>query len=277
MKKFWGCFAADLSRACGSWLFLLAAVGSCAAAVLPLIKNFLFNIHFGGYLIWNQTQTYDSFYDFIFVVLACLPYGTAFCSDWNNRYIRSVCIRTGPGIYGVSKILSSALAGFAASFLGRMLTFLLAMISGGGRLESWDYGFSVITSDANLMGAFSSLLAQPHVSSILLYIFLVIFIQSIYAGCFAAMALMISAYLPNVFVALASPVIFLFTSESIMLFLDFPLYLYPEYIGSCRTGGYMIGDSMVLSFLYAVFYFLILTAIWGCMFSYKVARRLDRG
>ncbi len=277
MKTFFGCLREDLHRAFGSWMFLLAAVGTCVACILPYWEAvFTQGPVWGGYILWHQVLTFDPFYNFLFLVLACLPYSAAFCSDWDNRYIRSLCIRTGPSVYGASKTLACALAGWSASFLGRAGYFALCMLLSGGHMEHPEYGLSSAQSDAALSGGFSPLLSNGEIPGILLYILLIILVQSLYAGCFAAMSLMVSSFLPNIFVTLASPVILIFVTDGIMTLLNFPLYLYPEVVGNCQMGGLAMG-GVGTSFLYAAAFFAALTALFGCLFTWKIGRRLDRG
>lgn len=278
MKSFFGCLAGDLRRAFGSWLFWLAAAATWAACIIPAQDIIFTQFHYWGYwTLWEQSDmAAQGFYFFIFPVLGCLPFAASFCSDWNNRYIRSLCIRTGPGIYSISKITACALSGAAAAFLGRILFLLMCIGMTGGNLLQGIEEIGDITYMADFNGGFSPLLADGDIVKIFMYMLFTDLVKSLYAGNMAALALTVSAFLPNIFVTLSSPIIVLLAIEWVLSVLRIPLILHFTVVGNCRAGGPRVG-GVATSLLYDVGFLVATTALFGCLFAYQIKRRLDRG
>lgn len=283
MKRFFGCLAGDLRRAFGSWLFWLAAVATCAACIFPLWDSYFTNFpYFGCFNFWvSGSASMAGLYVFLFPVLGCLPFASAFCTDWGNRYIRSLCIRTGPEVYSASKIIACFLSGTAASFLGRMLFLLMtALLTGGRTVHILDTTPEKIAQSieqfASHSGGIGALLVGGTIGGAWLFMILCNFVQALYAGSMAVLALTVSAFLPNIFVTLSSPVILVLLSEWIMIFLHAPYELYVEIVGNCTMGGAIVGGPAT-SLLYDIGYFMTLTFLFGILFTHQIKRRLDRG
>lgn len=283
MKRFFGCLAGDLHRAFGSWLFWLAAVATCVACIIPQWDSYFSNLHYFGYFdFWEQNEIRSSgFYVFLFPVLGCLPFASAFCTDWGNRYIRSLCIRTGPEVYSSSKIIACFLSGAGASFLGQMLFLLMTVLFTGGRAvclinTTPEEIAQSLGQYADYGGGFCPLLTGGTIGGAWLFMILNDFVQALYAGSMAALALTVSAFLPNIFVTLSSPVILVLLSEWIMIFLHAPYELYVEIVGNCKIGGAAVGGPAT-SLLYDIGYFITLTFLFGILFTHQIKRRLDRG
>lgn len=62
----------------------------------------------------------------ILPLMAALPFGTAFCADWQSGYAPSVVVRSGRRRYLRSKAMACALSGGLASLMG-MLAFILTL------------------------------------------------------------------------------------------------------------------------------------------------------
>ena len=62
----------------------------------------------------------------ILPLMAALPFGTAFCADWQHSFASAAVTRSGRRRYLASKVLASALSGALASALG-MLLFIVVL------------------------------------------------------------------------------------------------------------------------------------------------------
>lgn len=162
---------------------------------------------FFGFFIWGE-RVESCMYGYglmetasteqLCLILCAVPYAVCFCSDWRNNYIRPSVMRTSPRIYAVSKSIACACSGGAALFLGKLL-FLLALMLRFPLVCANDSGVQ------NMMtGAYQTILAQHHY---FLFLLLRIFIESLRGTFFSLLALCISTWIPNVFVALFSPVL----------------------------------------------------------------------
>lgn len=280
MKRFFGCLAGDLRRAFGSWTFWLAAVATCVACIIPQWDSYFSNLHYFGYFdFWENTGLQSwNFYNFIFPVLGCLPFASAFCTDWGNRYIRSLCIRTGPRVYSSSKIIACFLSGAGASFLGQMLFLLMTVLFTGGRAVCLIHTTpeeiaQSIGQSANYSGGLDTLLVGGTIGGAWLFMILFDFAGALYAGSMAALALTVSTFLPNIFVTLSSPVILVFIMDLGMGLLHLPAELFIDIVGNCTIS---IGGPAT-TLLYIIGYFVTLTFLFGILFTHQIKRRLDRG
>lgn len=142
-------------------------------------------------------------YVMVNLALVVLPFGLAYCADWNHQFIRSSCMRSGIGAYTASKAVVTALSAFLAVFVSSMLVagLLLTqmpMFSARAIAECIDAGYNVY--DPSAIGYLA--MATPA-----LYFALKSATVGLACMAWALFALAVSSVRPNPLVALAAPII----------------------------------------------------------------------
>ena len=99
-------------------------------------------------------------------------------------------------------------------------------------------------------------------------------IKACCAGFFSVAVLWVSTLLPNVFVALASPLLLNYLWENVAIFLKLPA---PLLFASVAKGNIPIQDSLLWTVLYPVALFTGLAAVFGALFTAGAKRRLEHG
>lgn len=202
-------------------------------------------------LLLNLTM----FKNLIFL-LSALTYCSSFCSDWNFQYIRPLIIRSGIKNYIRAKVITCALTSFLVAFIGMMLYSIILSIY----LPIRNYGEAPIPPYGQLLeGRFP-----------FLYLLVVISIYSMAASMWSVAALAFSSYIPNSLVAITSPIICSYLLEEITTHL--PTYLDIYYLTRARD---IIHKGPALTFIYTITIFLILTFLFGVIFSKMVERRVN--
>lgn len=126
-------FKTDLKRALTSWAFIVAVVGMAVAALFGVGDKIISAVGEEmaqgleqGYTIQLAMEALRS--DVVLLVLpilCALPFTAAFLDDFKSRYIREYLPRCGKNRYVGAKVLSTALAGGLALFLGVILMLIV--------------------------------------------------------------------------------------------------------------------------------------------------------
>ncbi|WP_444643187.1 hypothetical protein ACRQU7_01465 [Caproiciproducens sp. R1] len=194
----------------------------------------------------------------IAAALACVG---NFCSDWNHQFIRPVVIRCGARKYSHSKIFSCLISTFLTVFIGLLLfVFLLSL-----RIP------------LHQEGSFSSslVLNKPYDYLIngdfpILYFIVKIFILSIACAFWGIVGLCVTSYIPNHFVAVASPFIAYYLlgefGEYLPNFMNFRMLAYSYDV---------LGQGVVITAVYTILFFGVLSALAGRLFTKNVQRRVS--
>lgn len=196
----------------------------------------------------------------LIVIFAALPCVTGFYDDWKHQYIKNLVIRTGKKDYILSKIIVCSTSSFLVVFIGIVL-FISGLI-----ITGTDYSGIYKSGALNEAMPYGELLYQNS-------FWYICIIASIYAYSMAVWVmsgLMISAYIPNGFVAVCTPLIFSYLLEEITAF--FPPYLNMYLLAKGRD---ILGRSAEYSYAYTVFVFALLVFGEGYIFSRRVKRRLE--
>lgn len=198
----------------------------------------------------------------LIMVLCMLPYGMSFAEDYGNHCLVDYSVRTSMVKYAFSKLAVCFTAAFTVSLLSE---FLWGMLMLPGRpLANIERG---IGQDAYTF----SLVAEGSYRLLFGYL---ITLTALKNAFYASLALIISAWIPSKYFAIAMPVVgyqflMMFTFYSI----DFPGFLDPVVIFA-YAGRYGIeGDLYKL--LYAAFYAVTVLALFGILFARKVRRRVN--
>src|SRR5690625_1060911 len=191
MKIFFSLVRTNLRQAVMSFRFLFSVCG------VTLIITFA---------VWNwitDPQHYDVLYLYsggtgggsLFLMTGILPvfaFATTFASEWNQQATSFWMVRTGIRKYSISKVVVTAFSGFLTSAIGFILFILLMRIK-------FPLFLSITTGDGYVV-----LLENGQPIKYLMYHITHLSLTSM---LFAVIALWVSAYIPNTFVAVASPLI----------------------------------------------------------------------
>ncbi len=247
----------DIQRAFCSNLFIagiLCTVGVCYLNIswdnmlAPSVMYLVAGLAFG-----SQVQ--------VLFVCGALPYATAYLNDWNNGYIRLLVIRGNLRSYLRSKVLVTALSGFFSVFIGKLL-----FVSSLCLFYPWTSEFDV----PDKIGV--NLLYYIHpwayfIGDALLY--------ALAAAGFAVMALLVSGFVLNTFVTIASPLVLFFAITSI-----YQIFHLPQGIDlNALTMGYIYAyaDSWQFTLLHIIIVWLIVILIAGKLFIWRAERRFYHG
>lgn len=247
----------DIQRAFCSKLFIagvLCTIGVCylniswdnmlSASVMYLVNGLAFG---------SQVQ--------VLFVCGALPYAAAYLSDWNNGYIRLLVIRGNLRSYLRSKVLVTALSGFFSVLIGKLLF--------AGSLCLF-YPLTSAFDAPEKIGI--NLLYYIHpwayfIGDALLY--------ALAAAGFAVMALLVSGFILNTFVTLASPLVLFFAITSIYQIFHLPQGI--DLNGLTMGYIYVYADSWQFTLLHIIIVWLIVILIAGKLFIWRAERRFYHG
>lgn len=260
MKRTFQALFVDLGRSFGSISFLVAAFGIFIAYYMGIWGE----LHFKSDVLYLFKISDDaSAFNMLTVLFCTIPYTTAFCSDWDSRYIRSTVIRTGLTGYGFSKVTACALSAGSAVALGKSL-FVLSLIP-------W---FSLVSTTADNYEFFATRTLGGEFllnGQYALYFAVYIYLGFLSGALWSVAGLCASAYMPNKFVAICTPFIAYYVLNIVTY--AFPVWLRVNRIsqGMCILGG------TLLSLQYATLLFTALIAGAGLLFIRTSKRRLANG
>lgn len=189
----------------------------------------------------------------IIAVFAALPFAANFADEWNNGVTNQLITRVGVKKYAVTNAAICFVTSFLAVFAGIMIfligySFFYPVYSEGNE-RAWPY--------AELLSS-----GLPWI-----YIILRTFFFSLNCAVWSMMGLMLSAFFPNKYVAICSPLIACYAVERITI--QFPDIFNLWYLSlSINT----IGNS-VFTFIYTFFIFAALSAVFAAVFVITVKRR----
>jgi len=205
------------------------------------------------------------FGSFVQLLLVCgaIPYATAYLSDCENGYIKSLVIRSDLRSYLRSKVIITAISGFLTVFLGKLI-FAMTMLS-----------FFPVISPSRTEISQDFVLDVLAVTHPYAYLFVNAATYALGTAAFAVLALLISSLTHNIFVTIMSPMVmyFLFTSITQILHLpaDFSIIFLIE--------GYVFSyaDSAVFTFFHVFIFWAVLLVFFGHLFIRHAEKRFLSG
>lgn len=197
-----------------------------------------------------------SFFKKIIVIFTSLTYVGSFCSDWNNQYIRAVVVRCGKENYIVSKYLSCAVSCFLSSFIGLIIFCFVLLLK---------IPITTILEENNSYPPYGSLINTAPI----VYLLITITIFSLAMTLWGLTGLLLSAYIPNYFVAISSPLVFSYILEELTAKLPPSFNIY-----ALTRAANVIDKGMAVSFLYNVFIFIFFMFLVYLLFRNVVKRRI---
>lgn len=208
MKLFTSLFIVDLKRAILSVRFLFCVVAIALVMLFSSSGVFLSASDSLGLLGFSLSGTGSII--LILGILPLFPFSTNFSYEWEQKISRFWMIRTGITNYSLSKITVSAISGFLTTVLGFILFIFITLVK-------HPFFQHVSTGDAYAVLLENN---QP-----IKYFFYFITHYSLTSALFAVVALWVSSYIPNPFVAVSVPFVLYFILHRFTTLLDIPLYL----------------------------------------------------
>ncbi len=193
----------------------------------------------------------------LIVFFSALPVVMCFCEEWKNRYTRSAVLRCGKEAYVGAKNFTCILISFLTTAIGISLFLIIYRVFWG------------------VEGSASSYREYPPYGTLIdrngfLYLFIIISIFSLAMSVWTMVGLVISAYVPNPFVALCTPFITSYLIQEMgSMFLPPYLDMY-----ALTNGSDVIQGSPLETYLYTMGVFLCMLILLGYWFGKIVKGRI---
>lgn len=201
-------------------------------------------------------------YDLFAPIFAVLPAATLFCEDYTSGYIKSILNRVEKKRYIRETLCCSSLAGGLAVFLPCFLSGLFYLVNGKLNLpenrNSW--GYSTVFDET----VYSEM--QYAWGGILLFLLLLL-LAFLFGAIWSNVGLVMSALMPNRYLALAAPFALYFSVHLILYWLESPLLFSPV--------NMLMPDTVFIPFkAYPLLYETVLFALLWILFTKLAERRL---
>ena len=187
----------------------------------------------------------------VMVFFSALPFVCSYCKDNNSRYINSILVRGNKNAYIISNIISCALSSFSVVFVGVIL-FAISI------------SFKFKNNSAVELVYCNSILKNQA-----LYMLILVSTFALYCTVWTIAGFAFSSILPNMYVALGTPLIFGYLLEELTYKLPDAINLY-----MLSHSAKIINGSAVLNYIYTIFVFLLLITSFSIVFAYFVKRRI---
>jgi hypothetical protein len=191
---------------------------------------------------------------------ASFAYAASFATEWQNRFVRLVVIRSNPMTYALSKCVVTGLSGGASIAVGACVFIIYACIASPSIMPNEFYDVAMFTNLAAGSTAIPFFLAYLYV----------IFLQGMF---FSVLGLLSSGYFPNKYVAYAAPFTLAFAINQVAQVLNLPNWIDPVKLAMARLYDF----SSVKALLIETGMFLLYTVICSALFVRIVKRRVQNG
>lgn len=243
-------FVAALKRAFISKQYFIALIGTLVMCYI-CAKDYLTDINV-SYAYVIELIINLSMFKKIMVFFSAFPFVYVYCYDNNSKYINAILMRCSKQTYIISNIISCALTAFTSTFIG--------IIS---------FAFFISFKYKNI-GNFDMIYCDSVFQNQVLYVCLIVSIFSLYCTVWAIAGLAFSSVLPDVYIALGSPLIFGYVLEELTS--KIPSYFNLYKMSHCVK---VIENTPLYNYLYTVFIFFVLITLFGILFAYFVKRRIS--
>lgn len=221
-----------------------------------------------GWLRYSMHETVGNLYrvssgeafSILSFVLCVVGGGISFCIEQKSHSTPYIVLRGNARNYAVGKVIAAFLGGYLTAFLG----FWLGELSLSLTLYVQEGNWSGITSCLNQIGV--------DIFGIL--------VMSLRYGIFSVTALLISVFIPDLFIVMVMPLVIYFAYLNIMgwfagmmpRLLDMTYMVYGEYDVGEFTWNVFWGDLEK-----AVLFSLFVVYIMGCIIVKQMKRRVEHG
>ena len=261
MKNFFTILRTDFYRAFRSSGFLWGIISTFAIFLFGAIKN----IYRDGAVVVDFIYVYRNNITDLLILVATFAYSASFCADCQTRFLYPLTIRSEINTYTLSKSIVTAVMGGLSVATGTLMFILYLCIYEENILPPM-YNFDIELSAL----AFCDLVLAGRTGLFFLCYFYAIFLQ---AAFWALLGLLISAYLPNKYVAYIGPFILGFGLNEIANVIDLPIWLDPAKLSALMI--FRRPASQVIWILTVAFISYIVICTF--LFIRKAKRRIDNG
>lgn len=210
-----------------------------------------------GYASISDIASYNNF-NKILVIIAAFPYATSYYEDIQYGYINYIVKRSGKEIYVSAKIVMCALSSFIVSFISlSVYCTISSMVS----------GFGVNTRAIIETSKFYDISAGK---TPFMVVYFMCFLFSLCSSLYAVMGMMVSAILPNIFVALTGTLFMNVLMEQINA--KMPRFLNIFYIQGGNAAYGVKAPFIAICSIAVVLGYMILS---GLIFSRYARRRIS--
>ena len=213
-------------------------------------------------IAFEHSYCYNNIINLLLLV-DTFAYSASFATEWQNGFFQSIIIRSNPTVYSLSKCVSTAIASGLSIVIGVVLFIIYICIS-----------LPTIMPDAYTINTeVAALKDLLFIGNPILYFLGYLYVIFLQAAFFGVLALLVSGYFPNKYVAYATS----FTLGTAINQLDnklgVPNWMDPIKLALVRVYG--ISPSKV--FFIETVTFMVLTAICSVLFVRIVKRRIENG
>lgn len=194
------------------------------------------------------------------VIFGALPFAANFADEWKCGVTAQCVSRVGAGKYAASNILVCFGSTFVAVLTGMLI------YSG---IYSTFYPFYI--PDGNSLGTSYDIFIQN--GAPILYLISLVFVYAASCGMWSVMGLMMSAFLPNKYIAVCAPFAASYAIERLTMGLPPALNMWSISISALPWNEISL-KSALLTIFYSTGFFCIIAGICGVVFSVKVKRRI---
>lgn len=248
----------DFRRAFCSKLFLIGLF--CAQGVLYM--NIPWDNFSNSILYIVEQQPFGSFQPLL-LVCGTIPFATAYISDCENNFIKSLVIRSDLRSYLRSKAIVTAASCFVTIFLAKMM-FVLVL-----------HAFCPVCVPSELQPTYQSAMDRLLDTHPYGYLFAEAAVFAFAASAFALFALLLSSFTHNAFVTVMSPMVTNFFLTSLEQIFSVPAAF--SVINLMYGDLDLYADNYFLTFLHLFWFWLMLMILFGSLFIYHAEKRFCHG
>lgn len=262
MKNFLRMLKADFYRAFFSMGFVMGIVSTIAIFYFGSIGMMERGV--SAIAAFNNTYKYNNISKLL-ILAATFAYSASFCIDWQTKFHYSLIIRSKTAVYALSKCIAVMVMGGLSVAAGAFL-FIGCICMQQPDILPQAMEIEVEFSPQ----AFGDLLMMGKAGLFFLSYLYVIFLQ---AAFFSVLGLLVSAYLPNKYVAYISPFILGFAMNQIANVLRLPIWLDPVKLATAK----ILNTPAAMIIWMETATYISLIGICTILFARKVKRRMSNG
>lgn len=255
MKIFISILRVDLRRAILSQNFMISML-FIILVMLISCSGFISDQSDVLYLLVNALTGSGSFM-FILCIAPIFPYGISFVSDMEDKAFSFWIIRTGVKKYGISKFITSVIAGFLTVGAGIYFFSLIMSI------------FFPLFTDIPSGDTYTMLLKD---NKPWIYILATAIHYSLSGALFAGLAMAVSAFIPNKFSVIITPIVIYFLTLRVTAQFSLPAFLKPNIL----VQGVYYCDSIIAAFLYKLIPVLIILVFLLYVTVRQIEKRIEK-
>ena len=238
-------------------------------AIILIVAAYFFSVLIIGERFRDELDSTYYFYttrnshiDLLMIGILGFGFSMSFLEDWKHKYALQYIIRSGAGRYAASKAVLCFVCSWLASFIG--IHLFLAILS-------LRRPFIVSPQHGNIYETVLPYGALAYSGIPYLFVFVTASITSAAYAFWTVVGLLLSTFFSNAFVVIGLPVILSYYLQEFTLLYVLPVQFNISYIS--RWGG--VGTGIWSSFLYSIFFFVVLSILAGLVFYKRLKGIVD--